>query len=526
MRPSRFAAIASVLLLAAWLQGCDGSTEPVPQPAVRITAITPTSLTGMVGADVEPAPSVRATDERDRPLAGVVITFKLVSGGGSIGGGTVTTAADGSASLTKWTLGPAPGSQTLSAGAGGEGAVLFTALATVGPVAQISPSSGNNQLAGIGTALEQPLVALAVDAFGNPVAGIPVVFTVTAGGGTIAGEPVITDSTGKATTTPWTLGADAGVQQVTAASGMIKATFRAFAAAPPGELQGQIAFTSWDDLYLNVGVVNADGSGRMEFTHPGRGLSPAWSPDGNLIAFVPDAVDGNGDFYGIGLLTADGSSISWLSKGLVFADPAWSPDGTSIVFEAFGMFGDHLASVGIADGRITTLIQGLTDARQPSWSPDGRVFAFVSDEPGAPAIYTANADGTGLAMLTHGDAGSGRVRHFLYPAWSPDGSMIAFVYADRAPGSDMAFRVAVMSADGVFLKDLAAVGLLRDDGEGAYLLPGSLAWSPDGRGIAYTAEGCDPPEPADCTKSIRYVSLDGSRQATIINRAMSPAWRR
>ena len=518
MRRSCLVPVIFAVAFALWLGGCDSSTEPAPE--VRIAATTPTALTGTAGAEVVPAPSVRVTDERDRPLAGVAISFKVVSGGGTVAGSNVTTDGNGSASLSRWTLGSAAGTQTLKASTGDEPGVVFTAVAAAGPVAQVTASSGNNQLVGVGKDVEKPLVALAVDAFGNPVTGAPIVFAVVAGGGTIAGGPVMTDSTGHATAGQWTLGAEEGLQYATAVSASAQAVFRAYAVAPPGELQGQIAFTSWDDPYLNIAVVNADGGGRMELSHPGRGISPEWSPDGSLIAFAPDAPDEHDASYGIGLMAADGASVSWLDQGAVVADPAWSPDGAAIVHSRVGI---GIASISTANGSVAALIAGPGSNILPSWSPDGQKLAFVSDRDGAPNIYIANADGTGQARLTDDAAGPGSARIFWHPAWSPDGSMIAFVYGDVTAGQNTRFLVAVMAANGTVLKTLTSAGIVSSDSR-----PGSLAWSPDGRGIAYTFYGCDS-QPDQCTDpgfSVRYVSLDGSLESTIADDAMSPSWRR
>jgi Tol biopolymer transport system component len=511
MRVVRVAPIALVTLLTVLLQGCDGSTEPEPgpQPEVRVAAISPTTLTGTVGAKVEPTPSVRATDEHDRPMAGVAITFTVASGGGSIGRTTVTTAPDGSATLDRWTLGSSTGTQTLSAGVGGRADVVFTALTVAGPAARISALSGSNQLAGVGQALEQPLVALVADAYGNPVPGVPVAFAVAAGSGTIASDPALTDSTGKATAKPWTLGPEAGIQQVAAVLDTSQALFQAFAAPPPGTLQGKIAFASWTDFNINMAVVNADGSGLTEFTQSAFVSPPAWSPDGTQIAFTDEEYDSQNDvtLYEITLITADGATVSRLTEGPIDHSPAWSPDGMAIAFTSWVDRSPYLASLSMAD-RSVTLLTPTRDA-QPSWSPDGSRLAFVSDEAGVQDIFTANPDGSAQVQLT-------TERYASHPAWSPDGSMIAFVYRGETAEGEREFKVAVMTADGVFLKDLASAGAVRFDDAG------SLAWSPDGSGIAYSSVDCD------CTsrRSINFVSLDGSRQVTLIENAASPSWHR
>ena len=513
MRALRLAAFALLAgALPVWLQGCDGSTDPVPATSVHVTAVTSTSLTGTVGTDVQPAPTVRATDERGEPVAGTVITFRVATGGGTVSTSKVTTNADGLAVLAKWTLGRTAGTQTLTAGAGGAADVTFTALASAGPVAQITPLSGNSQLAGVGQALEQPLAVLAADAFGNPVAGVPIVFSVSAGGGSMDGAAVVTDAAGKATASPWRLGAEAGVQHVTAASGTVQGEFRAFAAPPPGTLQGRIAFISYADPYLDVAVVNADGSGFTRLSYPGLESDPSWSPDGTQIAFSGHyAGAGDESARMIGLMTAEGTNVIWKTGGSLDLSPAWSPDGTVIALTRGSEFVPSVAAVeAVASEAGSREVDLVPNAEQPSWSPDGSKLAFATRGSGFMSIATANADGSGLTRLTSSTSGMEAQR----PAWSPDGSMIAFVYHYAASNN----RVAVMAADGTFLKDLASAGPSSTE------TPGSIAWSPDGSGVAFSFAGCD--TTGETCRSIKYVSLDGSRLVTLIPDAQSPSWRR
>jgi len=57
--------------------------------------------------------------------------------------------------------------------------------------------------------------------------------------------------------------------------------------------------------------------------------------------------------------------------------------------------------------------------------------------------------------------------------------------------------------------------------------PGSLTWSPDGRGIAYTFVDCDLLDLTGCSnrRSVNYVSLDGSQHGTMVTCARNPSWR-
>ncbi len=184
----------------------------------------------------------------------------------------------------------------------------------------------------------------------------------------------------------------------------------------------------------------------------------------------------------------------------------------------------QIATVGSADGTIVLLTNFPGAKMQPSWSPDGRRLAFVSDYAApdfAYDIYTMNADGTGRTRRIDG-LDLAAPTHYFHPALSPDGSMIAFVYGSTF---DLRFKVGVMSANGAFIKDLASAG---DIGWNDQPDPGSLTWSPDGRGVAYTFYSCEPPGETGChtMRSLRYVSLDSSQQGTIVMNAHSPSWRR
>ncbi len=111
--------------------------------AANVTIVTGDNQSATVGAAVTTAPSVKVTDASANPLSGVVVTFTVASGGGTISpvNGQVTTNASGIATLTSWTLGSAPGAQTLSAAATGAGSVTFHATATAGTASVITPRS-------------------------------------------------------------------------------------------------------------------------------------------------------------------------------------------------------------------------------------------------------------------------------------------------------------------------------------------------------------------------------------------------
>ena len=102
-----------------------------------------------------------------------------------------------------------------------------------GALAKLRIVSGDSQVASLSAPAPRLLRVRATDAFGNPLAGVSVTFAVASGGGDISGSPVLTDDSGVAASSVWTLGSAEGPQHVIARAAAYELTFTAFARPLP-----------------------------------------------------------------------------------------------------------------------------------------------------------------------------------------------------------------------------------------------------------------------------------------------------
>ena len=214
------------------------ATALAPEEVVATLRIDAGDQQRAVQGRALPSPvTARALDAAGDPVAGVRVAFTPAEGDGTADPDTVATGEDGRA-RTSWTLGDRLGEQRLAAAvaiAGGPSAqAAATALAPEEVVATLRIDAGDQQRAVQGRALPSPVTARALDAAGDPVAGVRVAFTPAEGDGTADPDTVATGEDGRARTS-WTLGDHAGTQRLTAAvavSGGPSATATATALEP------------------------------------------------------------------------------------------------------------------------------------------------------------------------------------------------------------------------------------------------------------------------------------------------------
>jgi hypothetical protein len=123
------------------------------------------------------------------------------------------------------------------------------------------------------------------------------------------------------------------------------------------------------DLY----TIEPDGSGLKRRTVYPAGTSarnPAWSPDGQYVAYGQNVLFGTSSIQILNAATSEPRRLT-SNSGRFPSSPIWSPDGSQIVFADASFRGDDARLIGMpaAGGAMTILTVTVTPAYPSSWRP-------------------------------------------------------------------------------------------------------------------------------------------------------------
>jgi Tol biopolymer transport system component len=256
----------------------------------------------------------------------------------------------------------------------------------------------------------------------------------------------------------------------------------------PRKKRGELAWTP-DGNYLafsgdsasggaQIFLVSVSDSSVRPLSEPqgqDRDWGPSFSPDGAQMAFV--RTSGAGFPEEVYVMPANGGAARLLTydRSAIMGPPAWSPDGQYVIFASTREGDPTLWRIPAAGGTATRMESASTGIWHPSlarhvekmaaqkivgssgiycaaqvegtdkwtqsivtsnngrnegptFSPDSKRMAFMSDRSGSLEIWVSNRDGSAATQLTSMH-GSGT------PRWSPDGLWIVFDTTGNGPHS-------------------------------------------------------------------------------------------
>ena len=169
-------------------------------------------------------------------------------------------------------------------------------------------------------------------------------------------------------------------------------------------------------------------------------VSPAFSPDGNTIAYFTDQ-SGYMDLVLLNVSSGkqkkrlirgnnspDFEELKWLQPGL-----SWSPNGKQIAFASKSGEEDSIIIVNVRNGKYKKIPIGLDGVFTTSWHPSGNKIAFIGQKNNSNDLYLIDLDDNVITNL------SNDIYSDFNPSWSLDGSKI-FFSSDRSnykPDIDM-----------------------------------------------------------------------------------------
>jgi TolB protein len=192
----------------------------------------------------------------------------------------------------------------------------------------------------------------------------------------------------------------------------------------PGAFATRIAYVVKRGSRFELQVSDADGfGGQTVVTSNEPIMSPAWSPDGNRLAYV-SFEQKKPVVYVQALSTGERRAVANFRGSN--SSPAWSPDGRRLAVVLTRDGNSQIYTMGVEGGLISKLTNSTAIDTEPRYSPDGQWIIFTSDRGGSPQVYRMPSAGGAIERLTFDG------NYNVSPRFSPDGK--SFVFVQRSGG--------------------------------------------------------------------------------------------